>query len=960
MTELFLKLLNMSISASYLVLAVMAARFVLKKAPRWILCSLWALVAIRLVCPVSFESVLSLIPDTKVEIPQVVSSISEPVPSVPENTTLESTQYLYYVNEEGKIEGPAAINNEELQKMKVSFHLLSAAGPIWILGMVGLLLYAALSYLRIRRQVAASVSLGNEVYLCDYIQSPFILGIFRPRIYLPSSLSGQNAAHVLAHERAHLKRRDHWWKPLGFLLLTVYWFNPLMWIAYILLCRDIELACDERVIRELGTENKKAYSEALLSCSIPRYLITACPLAFGEVGVKERVKSVLNYKKPAFWIIAVAVIVSIVVAACFLTDPPGEAELESPFGKYYQVGECIYNGPNSEISYYQEELTRTLLLTNTKSVIKIIGHIENRGFDTLCNLSDLTLSEENFDTLFQDGGELTGYRSIQKIREENANAWGYYDPGYGYSNDRAFYYVLQQKDGKLLLIYGNEWTAEYKKGISKVYWIFELEQVNTDNPYVDADTPYQWTRNIREEDIQEISFTALNSDGTPGTFLQDTDFQEELLWSLNRVREDELQKGTGVADPEVTVYLYCLENGQWNEKLDVLLRYGGGKADLVFHSDAPYSYADTGSQVWEIHNQHLINCLMIQSEQFFANDPFHHFTTPYEWAKSLTSQHVRSVMVDVLTLEYRDGFFFPSKSEIDQLISILNALPEDRFVETEIHTQSGCSVLISSYAQMDTIFYYANLECIDNEIYLTFNSSNEDPRAWKIQYKPLYSYLQALSDPARITSNVVETVYDTISYSYLFANMTLMRYNGWEYEIVEYTNDETPFGIRFRPEGMDGWMFLQFRPDGFSPDGVKPESIPNYDDLFYFDLIGDRCYHEGNFYWKIDTPGCYVLTCDSLTKWMLEYQSTIYSSIRYSSYTDGNYVVKESIGSGILRLEEALEIANSSGLSEEAYMHGSFDWKTGIWTVEPGTYVESPLVLQIDAEGRLLESDDGT
>lgn len=187
--------------------------------------------------------------------------------------------------------------------------------------MAAVLGWAAASYLRLRRQVAASIRVGKQVYLCDDISSPFILGIFRPRVYLPSGLEGETLQSVLRHEGAHLRRRDHWWKPLGHLLVAVYWFHPLIWAAYVLLCRDIELACDETVIRELGCEQRADYMQALVSCSVNRRRIAACPLAFGEIGVKERVKSVMNYKKPTFWIILAAIIACIVLAVCFLTDP---------------------------------------------------------------------------------------------------------------------------------------------------------------------------------------------------------------------------------------------------------------------------------------------------------------------------------------------------------------------------------------------------------------------------------------------------------------------------------------------------------------------------------------------------------------------------------------------------------------------------------------------------------------
>lgn len=311
MDALFLKLLNMSISASYPVLAVVVLRLVLKKAPKSVRCVLWGLVGIRLVCPFSFESVLSLIPSRETVPPEIVYARQ---PAIDSGVAVIDRVVNPVITSSFAPSGElASINPIQVW--------LFVGEILWVVGMAAMVIYALTSYLRLRRKVSASVNAGENIWICDYIDTPFILGILKPRIYLPSAMKPESAVHVLAHERTHLKRRDHWWKPLGFALLTVYWFNPVMWAAYILLCRDIELACDERVIKELNPEKKKAYSEALLSCSVPRRMIAACPLAFGEIGVKERVKSVLNYKKPAFWLMVVAFIVCVVVAVCFLTDP---------------------------------------------------------------------------------------------------------------------------------------------------------------------------------------------------------------------------------------------------------------------------------------------------------------------------------------------------------------------------------------------------------------------------------------------------------------------------------------------------------------------------------------------------------------------------------------------------------------------------------------------------------------
>lgn len=306
----FLKILNMSITASWLVLAVIALRFLLKKAPKAFSVILWGLVGIRLMLPFSFESVLSLIPSAQTVPNDIAYS---PIPEI--DSGIEAINSA--INP--IISGTLAPN--EISGTNPMQIITLIASVVWIAGIAAMLLYTLISFLIFKRKVREAVPLRDNVHICDGIDTPFILGVIRPRIYLPSNISEADMRHVIAHERAHLKRHDHLWKPLGFLLLTVYWFNPVLWIAYILLCRDIELACDERVIKDKGLEIKKSYSEALVNCSVPRKMIAACPLAFGEGSVKGRIKSVLNYKKPAFWIIIVSIIACVAVAACFLTNP---------------------------------------------------------------------------------------------------------------------------------------------------------------------------------------------------------------------------------------------------------------------------------------------------------------------------------------------------------------------------------------------------------------------------------------------------------------------------------------------------------------------------------------------------------------------------------------------------------------------------------------------------------------
>ena len=316
MAAVFLKLLNLSISASWLVLAVLVLRLVSKRSPKWMNVLLWGIVALRLVLPFSIESALSLIPSAETVSPAAVQF--DPAPTITSGVSVIDNAVNPSLSEHF-----AAVPTASVNPLYVWAYL---AGWVWLIGLGAMLLYALVSYLRLRRRVSVSLPVQDHIYLCDAISSPFILGVVKPHIYLPSGLDEVQRQNVLAHEQAHLARRDHWWKPLGFALLAVYWFNPVLWLAYTLLCRDIELACDERVIRTMDESAVKTYSTVLLACSMPRKAVITCPLAFGEVGVKERVRNALHYKKPAFWVVAASVAVCVVVAVCFLTDPPTDTD----------------------------------------------------------------------------------------------------------------------------------------------------------------------------------------------------------------------------------------------------------------------------------------------------------------------------------------------------------------------------------------------------------------------------------------------------------------------------------------------------------------------------------------------------------------------------------------------------------------------------------------------------------
>lgn len=310
MTDIFLNIVNMSISASWIVLAVLVLRLLLKKAPKWITVLLWGIVAVRLICPFSVESVMSLIPSAETISPEIML---DKTPTINSGVAIINNIVNPVIGETFAPDPVASANPLQI--------LIPVLAIAWIVGIVVMLAYTVISYLRVKRKIGTAVWLRDNIYQSENVASPFVLGIIKPAIYLPFHMDEQNMELVTAHEQAHIRRRDHWWKPLGFLILTLHWFNPLMWLGYVLLCRDIELACDEKVIKELNCEQKADYLQALLTCSVNRRVIAACPVAFGEVGVKRRIQSVMHYKKPAFWIVISALAVCIVLPLVFLTNP---------------------------------------------------------------------------------------------------------------------------------------------------------------------------------------------------------------------------------------------------------------------------------------------------------------------------------------------------------------------------------------------------------------------------------------------------------------------------------------------------------------------------------------------------------------------------------------------------------------------------------------------------------------
>lgn len=440
MAQIFLKLLNMGLTASWLILAVVILRLVLKKAPKWINCLLWALVAFKLSCPFSIESALCLIPSNEPLPERIITGNTFQVDTGISFVDVPVNDYLgdhYY---EGVTVPPDNGNR-----------VMSVLGVIWLTGVIIMLLYSFISYYRLYRITRVSVCLRENIFYCDGMDTPFILGIIRPRIYLPSGMEKELTEYVIAHERAHWKRRDHWWKPAGFLLLSVYWFQPLCWVSYILLCRDIELACDEKVIHSLSMEEKKAYAEALLSCSTRQSLVAACPLAFGEVGVKERIRNVLHYKKPAFWILLAALLCCIASAVCFLTGPKEEGE-----DLLAAVSESGQNAEEDSRPVREAEAYRDL------------------GADRRAELTDFV---ERWTEAFVAGdGEkidamLSPELSVDGLMDSDGYRFGFSSPWPWDVNEDCFFHIYEEEQNRAEIYYYAHTSDPHLTCLREILWL---------------------------------------------------------------------------------------------------------------------------------------------------------------------------------------------------------------------------------------------------------------------------------------------------------------------------------------------------------------------------------------------------------------------------------------------------------------------------------------------------------
>lgn len=492
MNELFLKIINISISASWLILAVLALRPILKKTSKWVSVLLWGIVAVRLLNPFTIESTFSLIPSAETIPGKVLTGPGFEIQTGIAPVDNRVNDYLGDRYFEG-VTVPA--DN--------GFHVLMILTIVWIIGILILAVYTAVSYWHLHQKIATGVLYRNNIFQSENVSFPFVLGIVRPRIYLPFKMDEQDLQYVIAHEQAHIHRKDHWWKPLGFLLLMIHWFNPLMWLAYVLLCRDIELACDEKVIKDLDNEQRADYTQVLVSCSVNRHMIAACPLAFGEVRVKERVKSIMNYKKPAFWITMLSVTAGVVIAVCFLTNPKQDrfdtGIVDPPDLEQYRTD---YIGDAPKVSAIAQQLPypagyiySSIELQTSAKPYELIVYLDGEG----------SVQKKDFESCALTAFNLIGNMGIISFRNVDSQ-----------SAIASFYRTYYEENIKFYLTIGEE-------GVTYI----QISTANTSGGCQRADElPFRkgervWLDNLEGfTDLRGVAITAFNEEG-------------EVIWSVS-------------------------------------------------------------------------------------------------------------------------------------------------------------------------------------------------------------------------------------------------------------------------------------------------------------------------------------------------------------------------------------------------------------------------------------------
>lgn len=562
MEEFFLYVIDRSISAGWLILAVVLVRFLLGKAPKWIRGILWGMVALRLMLPLSLESEFSLLPE-KGAVEQVLTEKAK-LPADDWGQEWNQGTEPMMVTPVGGMD--TSYVREEVTMTK-GVNLISVLTILWLVGVILMVLYCILSYGKLRRRVAEAVIYRKEkpcIYESEKVDSPFVMGLIKPCIYLPHGMNEEDKLCVIAHEEAHISRGDHFIKPIGFLILAVYWFHPLVWLAYILLCRDIELACDEKVIDRMSLADKKMYTKALLECSKPQRMISACPLAFGEVGVKKRITNVLHYKKPAFWIVVLSVLACVVVAVCFLTDPKenGGVDLSNELADSY--------GQQQDMMYLEEQKKEESFIT-----VKDKEQIDLANTNSKATVNVLTTPPTMY---LQDA--LSSYWNEFPVDSST----------YGWS--------FRTEDGKVLCV-----DAAAKHGISGEVkgkeWLQVYEYARHDAWYMARFEVYPDSMSIREYDLLDLGDMNPELLSETSTDVGLLELKPRRMYEITAIWQEERFEERGFSG--TATYVFATDNYAVNgtepkgESLPVLIK-AHVKETMVDTKDRICIVSDTGER----------------------------------------------------------------------------------------------------------------------------------------------------------------------------------------------------------------------------------------------------------------------------------------------------------------------------------------------------------------------------
>lgn len=533
LTGLFLSVCNFAGAAGWVALAVMLVRFLLglpylRRIPRRYTVILWAVVGLRLMIPVSLKSAWSLLPHAE---PITQTMLYDPTP-----TLHTGVPVLNVVINETVMPSLTPNPGDSVNPLQV----IAAIGAwIWVAGAVIMLLYMTSSYVCLRQKLRFAVKLDGErdIYESERVISPFVLGVFRPTVYLPCDMDAQTRSHVIAHERAHLSRGDHWIKPFAFVLLSVYWFHPLLWAAYILLCRDIEGACDERAAKDMTEDERKAYARSLVRCSTKSRAVTACPLAFGETGVKQRVTAILDYKRPTLWVLIAAVVLCVVFAVCFGTDP-FSVDGMTPMVEYDPMAQVFENGM---FSYVQTVETAPSFCVDEDEVLWMRYPAEHTRWVSIGTLKEHTLEKTALRRLFENTVNLDGSEvSADTVYSQSLAAWRavYVHPATG-SID--YYTVMRRKNGDILMLYSfcsADEDGTLRQEIPR--WIYRLNAVDNGEKDVELldvktlvrfDTAYGGTQCPDYSEIYNMPWAALAAKSMaemPPEFFKTEQYESEL------------------------------------------------------------------------------------------------------------------------------------------------------------------------------------------------------------------------------------------------------------------------------------------------------------------------------------------------------------------------------------------------------------------------------------------------